>query len=121
MMHVVCLSSADCRLLCARYAEHGNSIRRMIDALREAGASDAAARMAALRRVEREFDLDLAEICHRHAHRHDHGGSAMERLVVDFVAEERINGDDVQLWVMPGRVRQIRELMDGKLVGDLES
>jgi hypothetical protein len=120
-MDVICLSAPDRRLLCARYAEQGNSFRRMFDALADAGASDACARLAALRRIERQFDLDLAEICHRHAHRNDERTHPIERQVVDFVAEERQCGADAQLWVMPGRVRQLRELMDGKLVGEREA
>jgi hypothetical protein len=120
-MHVVRLSSSDRGLLRARFAEHGNSHRRMFDALAEAGADDAAARLLALRRVEKRFDLDLAEICHRHAHRNDDGTHAIERMIVEFITEERRHEDDLQLWVLPGRVLQVRELMDGKLVGDLES
>jgi hypothetical protein len=120
-MHVVCLSASDRGLLCARYAQHGNSHRRMFDALREAGASDACARVTALRRVEQQFDVDLAEICHRHAHRNDEDTHPIERLVMDFIAEEHQHGADPQLWIMPERVQQVRELMDGKLVGDRES
>jgi hypothetical protein len=120
-MDVVCLTAADRGLLCARFAQHGNSHRRMLDALSDAGAGDAGARLLALRRIERRFDLDLAEICHRHARRHDDGTHPIERLVLDFIAEEREADGEQQLWVMPERVRQVRELMDGKLVGDLES
>jgi hypothetical protein len=120
-MNVVCLSSSDRRLLYARFAEHGNSYRRMFDALQEAGADDACARLFALRRVEKQFDLDLAEICHRHVHRNDERTHPIERAVVDFIAEERHASGDAQLWVVPEHVQQVRELMDGKLVGDRES
>jgi hypothetical protein len=120
MMNVVCLTAFDRGLLYARYAQHGNSYRRMSDALQEAGADEAGGRLHALRRIEKEFDLDLAEICHRHVHRNDDGTHPIERLVVDFIAEEREHEAGAQLWVMPERVRQVRELMHGKLVGDLE-
>jgi hypothetical protein len=121
MMNVVRLSSSDCGLLFARFDEHGNSHRRMFDALCDAGASDTGARLLALRRIEKRFDLDLAEICYRYARRNDERTHPIERMVVEFITEERHHGDDVQLWVIPERVRQVRELMDGKLVGDLES
>ena len=120
-MQVVCLSASDRRLLCARFAEHGNSQRRMLDALREAGATDAIARIAARRRMERSFDLDLAEICQRHARRDADGTHPIEQIVVDFITEERHADGETQLWVLPERVLQLRELMDGRLVGDLES
>lgn len=117
-MDVVRLTASDCRLLRARWTEHGNSHRRMIQALKEAG-STAAPRLTALRRIEKRFDLDLAEICYRHARRND--AHPIERLVLDFIAEERHEPEDTQLWILPGNVRQVRELMDGKLVGDLDS
>jgi hypothetical protein len=120
-MHVVRLTASDRGLLCARWSEHGNSQRRMMDALAEAGAVDARARLAALREVETRFDLDLAEICFRFGRRHHEQTHPIERLVVDFITEERCHDDGVQLWILPDRVRQIRDLMEGKLVGDLES
>lgn len=120
-MQVVCLSATDRGLLCARFAQHGNSHRRMFDALADAGADDAGARLLALRRLERTFDLDLAEICHRFARRDHEQTHPIERQVLGFIAEERTSHDGAQLWVLPERVRQVRELMHGKLVGELGS
>lgn len=121
MTHVVCLTVTDQRLLLARWAEHDNSQRRMLDALSEAGAADAGARLLALRRIEKRYDLDLAEICHRHAHRNDERTHPIERMVLDFIAEERLLAEEPQLIILPDRVRQVRELMNGKLVGEPES
>jgi hypothetical protein len=121
MMNVVCLTPADRRLLQARFTEHGNSFRRMSDALTEVGAGDACARLRALRRVERRFGLDLAEICHRFARRNREGTHPMERMVVEFIAEERWQEGEPHLWVVPERVQQVRELMGGRLVGERES
>lgn len=120
-MDVVCLTASDRSLLRARFAQHGNSYRRMRDALLEAGADAHGARLAALRRIEKRFDLDLAEICHRHARRNDARTHPIERLVLDFITEERHAADRTQLWVIPERVRQVRDLMAGKMVGDVES
>jgi hypothetical protein len=120
-MHVVRLTSSDRNLLCARFAEHGNSFRRMLDALCQAGADDAGARLAALRRIERRFDVDLAEICHRHGRRHLADTHPIERLVLDFITEERHCGPDPQLWIMPDRVHLVRQLKEGKLVGGSDS
>lgn len=117
-MDVVRLTASDCRLLRARWTEHGNSQRRMLNALMEAD-SLAVARLTALRTIEKRFDLDLAEICFRHARRLD--AHPIERLVLDFIAEERHESEGTQLWVLPGNVRQVRKLMNGKLVGDLDS
>lgn len=120
-MHIVRLTGPDRSLLCARWTRHGNSQRRMLDALAQAGAADACARLNALRRIEARFDLDLAEICYRHVRRHDACTHPVERLVVEFIAEERHHNGDAQLWVLHERVQQVRELMEGRLVGDAES
>src|SRR5919106_1247207 len=53
MTHVVCLTAPDRALLCARFEQHANSHRQMLDALTAAGAADASARLVALRRIER--------------------------------------------------------------------
>lgn len=118
-MDVVRLTAADCRLLRARWTEHDNSHQRMVRALEDAGSESSTARLTALRGIEQHFDLDLAEICYRHARRRD--AHPIEQLVLDFIAEERHDPDETQLWVLPGNVRKVRKLMDGKLVGDLDS
>jgi hypothetical protein len=114
-MDVVCLSSFDRGLLRARWKEHDNSHLRMLDSLEQMNAFDAIARLKALRSIEKHFNIDLAEICHRHAARAD--AHPIEKIVLDFITEERAAGDELQLWIMPDRVKQVRELMDGKLVG----
>ena len=121
MTHVVCLTAFDRQLLCARYTQHANSHLRMRAALTEAGAHDACARLEALRKIERQFDLDLAEICHLHARRSEVRTHPIERLVLDFIADEKHDEHGVQLWIMPARVQQVRELMEGRLVGEPES
>lgn len=118
MMHVVRLTAMDRQLLRARYAQHGNSHRRMVAAAAEAGSEETGRRLEALRRIERLYDLDLAEICDRHARRQQAGTHPIERMVLDFIAEERHDESGNQLWIMPDRVRQVRELMDGRLVGE---
>jgi hypothetical protein len=118
-MEVVCLSSQDRRLLAARFAEHGNSQRRMKSALVEAGAEAAAARLAALRLLERHYDVDLGEICHRFSRRNLPDTHPIERFVMSYIAEERAHAAGRQeLWVLVDRLRQVRELMDGRLVGE---
>ncbi|MEX0906909.1 MAG: hypothetical protein WD054_01160 [Gemmatimonadota bacterium] len=120
-MNVVCLSSSDRNLLCLRWNRHGNSQRRMLEALAATGAGDAGARLSALRSLEKRFDLDLAEICYRHARRNDESTHPIERLVVEFITEERPDQAGTQLWILTDRLQQVRELMEGKLVGDAES
>ena len=110
-MEVVALTVADQRLLFARYAEHENSHRRMRDALRDAGATDALARLDALRAMERHFDLDLGLICHRH----QSAELPLERAIMNYLTEEREHGT---LWVLPERARQLDDLVNGRLVGE---
>ena len=118
-MQVISLTASDCRVLAARYAEHGNSHRRMRDALREAGAAEVCERLTALRALERRFDVDLGEVCGRYQRRADPKTHPIERLVIRFITEERHGGDHV--WVLLDRVRQLRELKEGRLVGEPES
>ena len=113
-MDVVCLTMFDRGLLGGRWNEHENSHLRMLDVLEQSRATEAIARLKALRSIEKHFNIDLAEICHRHELRAD--AHPIEKLVLDFICEERITGSEAQLWIMPDRVRQVRELMDGKLV-----
>jgi hypothetical protein len=118
-VEVVALTASDQRLLAARYAEHENSHRRMADALRDAGAADAAARLDALRRIEHHFDLDLGLICHRFARRHAPDTHPLERAVIEYLAEVRCDEAGRELlWVIPGRARQLDDLMHGRLVGE---
>ena len=118
-MQVISLTASDCRVLAARYAEHGNSHRRMREALLEAGAVPASDRLAALRGLERQFDVDLGEVCWRFERRADPANHPIERFIIRYITQERQGGE--QLWVLLDRVRQLRELKEGRLVGEPES
>jgi hypothetical protein len=120
-VNVVCLSSDECSLLAARFAEHGNSHRRMKDALRETGAGDLTAKLDALRELERRFAVDLGSVCFRHARRDDAGTHPLERMIVDYVTETHDTDNGAELWVLLDRIVQVRELMEGRLVGEPES
>ena len=118
-MDVVVLSAADQRLLTARFAEHENSHRRLRDALAEAGAADAVARLEALRRVEHHFDLDLGLICHRHARRNARETHPLERALIGYLSQVQTDEHGLEvLWVLPERARQLDDLMHGRLVGE---
>jgi hypothetical protein len=115
-VEVISLSAGDCRLLVARCAEHGNSHRRLVAALREAGATETVERARALRRLERHFQVDLGSLCLRHSRRDEPGAHPLERLVVEYVTSTR-DGDAGEVRVLLDRLREVRELMDaGQLV-----
>lgn len=103
-------------MLAARFAQHGNSYRRLRGALLEAGARDVADRLTVLRRIERQFDVDLGEICFRYARRTDPQTHPIDRWIIRYITERRRGGDEV--WVLLDRVRQLRELKEGRLVGE---
>ncbi|MGH7445213.1 MAG: hypothetical protein ACREKM_10065 [Longimicrobiales bacterium] len=115
------LSATEHALLCARYGEHANSQRRMREALAEARSrSGVLDRLRALRAMERALDVDLGAVCWRWHHRADEATHPLESSVMDYIAEARGAGDTWELWIRLDRVRQVRELMDGRLVGELE-
>lgn len=121
-MNVVCLSAAERRLLLARYERHGNSPRRMRAALLDVGAREAAQHIVALRRLERRFDVDLAQVCYRFTHRVDAGVHPLERWVMSYIAElHPPHEEEGDLWVLLDRLREVRDLMEGRLVGEQES
>jgi len=119
-MEVLQLDEMDCRLLAARFEQHGNSHRRMAFALREAGAVDLLERLRALRGLERRFSIDLGSLCHRFQNREAEGTHPIERRVLEYVAAERIGPDGRRgLLVMVDRVRTVRALIEqGRLVHD---
>lgn len=119
-MRVVRLSVAERGLLAARYAEHGNSTVRLRAALLEAGAAAMAERLTALRGLERRFDVDLGEVCHRYGRRLHPDTHAIERSIVEFIARPADGEDDGDLLVLLDHLDQVRDLMDGRLVEEAE-
>lgn len=144
-MDLVALTLEDYRALVARFGEHGNSHRRMMGALREAGASAALERLRALRRMERRFDVDLGALCWRVEHRDDPATHPIERWVLDYVTRRSREGrarpvpesgrslglpleqesaphaDATHLWVMLDRLREVRAWIDeGRMVPESE-
>lgn len=121
-MEIVRLSQEEYELFATRFAEHGNSHRRMAKALGEAGAEAALEQLVALRRLEIKFSIDLGSLCHRFAHRNDAGTHPLERQVLDFVASWRVEeGGERELWVVVDRVRQLRHFMEMEHPGPAES
>jgi hypothetical protein len=122
-MEVVALTPADCALLAARYRDHANSHRMMREALVRDGHEDEAQRLEALRNIERHFDLDLGLVCHLFDRRAATDCHPIEKMVIEFITEMHASvardgaGDEV-LWVLPDRVRQVRDLMQGHVVGE---
>jgi len=121
-MNIVRLSTRDRSLLAARFEEHGNSYIRMRDALKEAGAQETMDRLNALRGIERRFAIDLGSVSWRHARRNRPQTHPIERMIMNYITEPRQTGSaGDELWVHLDRVGEIRELMEGRLVGEPES
>jgi hypothetical protein len=117
MTELISLSKEDCSLLAARYGEHANSQRRFLQALEEAAADDAFARMCTLRQVEKHFAVDLGMLCYHFAHRNDKNTHPIQRAVMNYVAEWSVGANAVQeLHVRVDRVREVRDIVeDGRL------
>jgi hypothetical protein len=123
-MNVIRLAPEDRRLLLARFEQHGNSHRRMKSALEDAAVADPVARLDALRTIERRFRIDLASVCHRFNRRDDPATHPIERMIMNYIAEHRSADSDAggtgaaELWVRLDRVEEIRDLSEGRLVGE---
>jgi hypothetical protein len=118
-VQVLCLAERERRLLATRFSEHANSHKAMERALRDAGATGALRLLDVLRRLERQHNIDLGEVCHRFAERNHPETHPIERFVMSYIAEERPrpNGGR-ELWVLVDRIAQVRELMDSRAVGE---
>lgn len=121
-MEVVSITRSDCGLLAARFGQHGNSQRRMLQALEEAGARDSYTRLVVLREMEKRIAVDLGMLCHHFEHRNDSKTHPLERAVMNYVAEWRGNAHgDENLWIRLDRIREVRDIVEeGKLVGEPE-
>ena len=117
-MEVLSLTRSDCGLLAARFSEHGNSQRRMLAALEEAGANDAFSRLVILRQMEKRVGVDLGMLCHHFEHRNDAETHPFERQIMNYVAQWRLNAASAEeLWVILDRIREVRGLVEeGRLV-----
>lgn len=121
-MEAVRLCEGDCRLLAARYAEHGNSVRRMAAALAESDAADGLDRLRALRKLERTFRVDLGSLCHRWLHREDEGVHPLEERVLAWVAQGRLGEDGrLEITIFLDRLRHLRDFMAGGLSTSLHT
>ena len=111
----------DQRLLATRYAAHGNSHRRMCAVLAEEKQTAALERMAALRLLERRFAIDLGSLCHLFERRNRPATHPLERVVVSYIAEQRLHEDGrEELWVFIDRVRAVRELIEHGAAAEAE-
>jgi hypothetical protein len=125
-MDVVALTFSDRRLLATRHEQHANSHRIMRETLLQQGADELVQRLEGLRSIERKFDLDLGLVCYLYEHRGDADRHPIEKMVVEFITEAHASvakgatDADELLWVLPDRVRQVRDLMQGHVVGDRE-
>jgi hypothetical protein len=100
--------------------EHGNSHRRMTQALREAGAPATADRLLGLRKLEHRFDIDLGLLCHWYVRRDAHDTHPVERTIILYLT--RAPAQKAEIWIMLDRVRELRAFLDeGRLVGEPES
>ena len=122
-MEVLSLKKSDCALLTARFSQHGNSQRRMLAALEEAGAKESYTRLVVLRTIEKQMSVDLGMVCHRFEHRNDSGTHSFERAVMNYIAQWRLSISGAEeLWVRVDRIREVRDLIEeGRMVTEPEA
>ena len=116
MAELLSLTRSDCGLLAARYAEHANSQRRMLDALEEACADAAFARLCALRQMEKHFQVDLGMLCHHFEHRNDHNTHPIQRAKHEAVKTPGADGRSTNALEVRVTPKDISYVVNGTVV-----
>ena len=122
-MEVLSLKRSDCALLAARFREHGNSQRRMLGALDEAGAKEFYTRLIVLRNIEKQMGVDLGAVCYRFERRNDADTHSFERAIMNYIAQWRLDVSGAEeLWVRLDRIREVHDLIEeGRMVTEPEA
>ncbi|MGH7476660.1 MAG: hypothetical protein ACRELD_10250 [Longimicrobiales bacterium] len=123
-MDVLALTTADRRMLAARFREHANSHRRMAAALSEAAALDRLERLRALRRLERAFEIDLGGLCALWERRAAPETHPIEQGIIEYVTFCGCTAAETEpsLWVLLDRLRSVRDWIDeGRMVREPEA
>jgi hypothetical protein len=108
--------------MATRYVEHGNSHRRMSQALRAAGAQTSVDRLLGLRKLEHRFDVDLGLLCHWFVRRDAADTHPVERTIITYLTCAQGPPQQSEVWILLDRVRALRAFLEeGRLVGEPES
>lgn len=113
-MEFILLTSEQVDVAACRFREHGNSPARIARHFRDADDESMLRLCLALRRLERQFEINLGTICHKFLEVETSPTPEVQRRVMDYVAGwQEIDDGAVRLLVSVDRVREIDRLAEG--------
>ena len=113
-MHFIVLTSDQAEIAAERYRVHDNSPTRMARQLEIIGDVRKLRLCQTIRRLERQFEIDLGAVCQKFLETQQGPTPDVQRQVMDYVARWRELGDGSRdLVVSVDRVRQIGRLAEG--------
>lgn len=113
-MHFIALTSDQAELAAYRFRVHDNSATRIAHHFGVAGDQPSLRLCRVIRRLERDFEIDLGAVCHKFLEKDDGCAPDVQRQVMEYVAywKEFGNGER-DLIISIDRVRQIGRLAKG--------
>lgn len=115
-MEYILLTSEQVDVAACRFRDHGNSPARIARHFRDADDESMLRLCLALRRLERQFEINLGTICHKFLEVETRPTPEVQRRVMDYVAGwQEIDEGAVRLLVSVDRVREIDRLAEGNV------
>lgn len=113
-MHFILLTPEQVELAACRFREHDNSPAQIARHFREIEDEPRLRVCLALRRVERQYAINLGTICFKFLEKENGPTSRVQEQVMDYVAEWReLEDGGLGLVVSVDRVREIDRLAEG--------
>lgn len=113
-MQLIGLTQGQVDIAACRFREHGNSPARIARHYRKAHDNGRLRTCRAIRRVEREFAINLGTVCFKFLEKETRPTPSVQRKVMDYVAAWLdLEGGERQLVISVDRVREVDRLAEG--------
>ncbi len=113
-MHFLLLTPEQVELAARRFRDHGNSPASIARHYRDGADGPRLQACLAIRRMEREFAMNLGTICFKFLEKERSATPRIQQRVMDYVARwSHLEGGDRWLVVSVERVREIDRLAQG--------
>lgn len=115
-MNLIILTREQVDLAADRFESHGNSPVRIVRHYRRCGDEDRVRLCRAIRRLERQFAINLGTVCFKFMEKESRPTPRVQQQVMDYVARWREVEDEDEprdLVVSVDRIREIGRLAEG--------